>query len=138
MRKAGAVGGFDKLAFAASFHITMLEGTEVVFIVIAIGAGGVGLWMPASVGAVAALLLVAGLGVVLHRPLARVPENTLKFAVGVLLSAFGSFWVGEGMGVGWPGGDWAIPVLIAGWLMVALAAVTLARGQSGALRGRNV
>jgi uncharacterized membrane protein len=138
MRQAGWVAGFDRLAFAASFNITMLEGTEVVFIVIAIGAGGIGLWMPASVAAVAALLLVVGLGVMLHRPLARVPENTLKFMVGVLLSAFGCFWVGEGMGVGWPGGDWAIPVLIAAWLAVALAAVPLAKAQAGGARGEIV
>ena len=126
------------MAFATSFNITMLEGTEVVFIVIAIGAGGLGLWMPASVGAVAALLLVAGLGAAVHRPLSRVPENMLKFAVGVLLSAFGSFWVGEGMGAGWPGGDWAIPVLIAAWLAVAVVAVPLARAQSGVGRGGTV
>jgi uncharacterized membrane protein len=135
MRQAGGAGGFDRLAFAASFNITMLEGTEVVFIVIAIGAGGVGLWMPASVGAVAALLLVAGLGAAVHRPLARVPENTLKFAVGVLLSAFGSFWVGEGMGAAWPGGDWAIPGLVLGWLAVALVAVPLGKAQAGIGRG---
>ena len=138
MRQADGAGGFDRLAFVASFNITMLEGTEVVFIVIAIGAGGVGLWMPASVGAVTALLLVAGLGAVVHRPLARVPENTLKFAVGVLLSAFGSFWVGEGMGLGWPGGGWAIPGLIVAWLAVALVAVPLTRAQAGVARGGSV
>lgn len=135
MRLAGGVGGFDRLAFAASFNITMLEGTEVVFIVIAIGAGGVGLWIPASFGAVAALLLVGALGVALNRPLARVPENTLKFAVGVLLSAFGSFWVGEGMRIGWPGGDWAILGLVLAWLAVALVSVPLARAQAGIGRG---
>ena len=81
----------------------MLEGTEVIFIVIALGAGGTGLLLPASLGAAAALVVVIGLGLALHRPLARVPENTLKFVVGVLLSAFGTFWVAEGAGLGWPG-----------------------------------
>lgn len=115
--------GWDKVAFGASFQITMLEGTEVVFIVIAIGAGGPGLFVPASLGAVAALVVVTALGFVVHRPLARVPENALKFIVGGLLSAFGTFWVGEGMGLQWPGADWSIAALVAGYLLVALAAV---------------
>jgi uncharacterized membrane protein len=83
--------------------------------------------LPASVGAVAALAVVILLGVVVHRPLARVPENTLKFAVGVLLSAFGTFWAGEGIGAIWPGGDRAPLVLIAVFLGMALALVPLAR-----------
>jgi uncharacterized membrane protein len=74
----------------------------------------------ASLGAVAALLVVIALGVAVHRPLANVPENALKFIVGVLLSAFGTFWVGEGLGFPWPGGDWAIPALSLGFLATAL------------------
>ncbi len=105
----------------------MLEGTEVVFIVIAIGAGGTGLLLPASLGAVAALLVVVALGLAVHRPLANVPENLLKFVVGVLLSAFGSFWFGEGVGIEWPGADWSILALVAGFLAVALLAVPLCR-----------
>ncbi len=125
--------GIDKLAFAASFNIVMLEGTEVVFIVIALGAGGSGLLLPASLGAAAALLVVLALGAALHRPLARVPENTLKFIVGVLLSAFGTFWVGEGAGLAWPGPaaanpDLAIPFLMAAYLAIALWLVPLCRG----------
>ena len=127
MRRLGAGGGWDRAAFAATFQITMLEGIEVVFIVVAIGAGGTGLLLPASLGALAALLLVVGLGVALHRPLATIPENGLKFVVGVLLSAFGSFWVGEGLGLAWPGDDWSILALVAGFLLVALAAVPLCR-----------
>jgi uncharacterized membrane protein len=125
MRKLGGVRGWDRVAFAAAFQITMLEGTEVVFIVIAIGAGGVGLLVPASVGALAALFLVAGLGFALHRPLSNVPENKLKFVVGVLLSAFGTFWVGEGIGLYWPGEDWSILALVVGYLAAALATVRL-------------
>lgn len=124
---------WDKIAFAAAFNITMLEGTEVVFIVIAIGAGRAGMLLPASLGAVAALLVVIALGLVLHRPLARVPENTLKFIVGVLLSAFGTFWVGEGMHLAWPGADWAILALIAAYLVTALVLVPLCRSQSQAV-----
>jgi len=127
LRREGAVRTWDKVGIAAAFKITMLEGLEVVFIVIAVGAGGSGLLLPASVGAIAALLLVALLGVALHRPLAAVPENTLKFAVGVLLSGFGTFWVGEGMGLAWPEEDWSIPALVAGFLLVALLAVGLCR-----------
>lgn len=118
---------WDKLAFLTAFNITMLEGTEVVFIVIAIGAGGTGMLLPAGVGAIAALLVVTALGLVLHRPLARVPENTLKFLVGVLLSAFGTFWVGEGLHLGWPGADWSIPGLAAAYLVLALITVRLCR-----------
>src|SRR6202041_221590 len=111
----------------ASFQITMLEGIEVVFIVIAIGAGGAGLLMPASLGALAALLLVIVLGLTVHHPLSNVPENSLKFIVGVLLSAFGTFWVGEGLAIPWPGGDWAIPALIVGFLLTATLTMGLCR-----------
>jgi uncharacterized membrane protein len=122
--------GLDTIAFAAAFKITMLEGTEVVFIVIALGAGGAGLLLPASLGALAALIAVAGLGSVVHRPLSRIPENTLKFAVGVLLSAFGTFWVGEGLRMSWPGEDWSILGLIVSFLAVALLSTRLCRSRA--------
>jgi uncharacterized membrane protein len=124
-RLAGASGGWDKVAIATAFKITMLEGIEVVFIVIAVGAGGPGLLISASLGALAALAVVMALGLLLHRPLATIPENTLKFIVGVLLSAFGTFWVGEGLGLGWPGADWSILGLIAGFLASAVLAVRM-------------
>jgi len=116
----------DWFAGLASFKAVLLEGLEVVFIVIAVGAAR-GLIGPASAGAAAACVLVAGAGLVVHRPLARVPENALKFAVGVILSAFGVFWTGTGLGVPWPGEDLAIPVVAVLFLVVALAAVGLAR-----------
>ena len=127
-RPNGAGFSWDGVAFAAAFQITMLEGTEVVFIVIGVAAGGMGLMLPASLGALAALLVVVALGVALHRPLSRVPENTLKFAVGILLSAFGTFWAGEGIGLEWPAGDWSLAALVAVYLLVALAAVRACRG----------
>ena len=114
------------LAGLASFKAVVLEGLEVVFIVIAVGAGRGLLW-PASIGAVAACALVVGAGVALHRPLTHVPENTLKFAVGVMLSAFGVFWIGEGLGVPWPGADLAIAAFGGLFLAVALAGVRLTR-----------
>ena len=116
----------DWLAALASFKAVLVEGLEVVFIVIAVSAGR-GLLVPASAGALAACLLVAGAGFAVHRPLARVPENTLKFAVGVMLSAFGVFWTGEGLGVAWPGADLAIVAFAALFLAVGSAAVVLAR-----------
>jgi len=118
----------DWVAGLASFKAVLLEGIEVVFIVLAVGAGH-GLLVPASVGAVAACLLVVAIGFALHRPLARVPENTLKFVVGVMLSAFGVFWTGEGLGVTWPGEDVAIIAFVVLFLVTALLAVTLARRQ---------
>jgi uncharacterized membrane protein len=116
----------DWLAALASFKAVLLEGLEVVFIVIALSAGR-GTLIPASAGAVAACLLVAAVGLVVHRPLARVPENTLKFAVGVLLSAFGVFWTGEGLGVAWPGADLAIVGFTVLFLTAALASVAFLR-----------
>jgi Ca2+/H+ antiporter, TMEM165/GDT1 family len=121
------LAGWDTVAVGASFKIVMLEGIEVVFIVIAVGAVGRGLLVPAGLGAAAALLVVVGLGIALHRPLARIPENTLKFLVGVLLSAFGAFWAGEGAGLAWPGEDWSILGLIVGFLALALPMVALCR-----------
>ena len=108
----------DWLAGIASFKAVLLEGTEVVFIVIAVGAAN-GLIVPASLGALAAVVLVAVVGLFVHRPLARVPENTLKYAVGLLLTSYGIFWTGEGLGVDWPGADLAL---------VAFAALLLATG----------
>jgi uncharacterized membrane protein len=119
----------DWLAAVTSFKAVLLEGLEVVFIVIAVSAGR-GLVLPAGAGALAACLLVAAAGIVVHRPLARVPENTLKFAVGVMLSAFGMFWTGEGLGVAWPGADLAIIAFAVLFLAVGLAAVALVRRPS--------
>ena len=114
----------DWFAGLASFKAVLVEGLEVVFIVIAVSAGG-GLLVPVSMAALAACLLVAAIGVLVHRPLARVPENTLKFAVGVMLSAFGLFWTGEGLGVAWPGADLAIVAFITLLLATALSSVAL-------------
>jgi uncharacterized membrane protein len=121
----GAPARLDRVALATSFKAVTLEGLEVIFIVIATGAGG--LLAPAAVGAVLAGSLVILAGLALRRPLARVPENTLKFSVGVLLSAFGVFWVGEGQRYPWPGEDLALLGLIGGFTMVALLAVAAVR-----------
>jgi uncharacterized membrane protein len=111
------------IAGLAAFKAVLLEGLEVVFIVIAVGAGR-GLLVPASLGAAAACVTVLAIGAMIRRPLKRVPENTLKFAVGVILSAFGVFWTGEGLGVAWPGSDLAIVVFA---LLFLLAGLSLGR-----------
>ncbi|OYY06262.1 MAG: hypothetical protein B7Y67_19175 [Polynucleobacter sp. 35-46-11] len=119
----------DPIAVLTTFKAVVLEGVEVVFIVIAVGAAG-DLLVPASIGAAVAGILVIILGLTLHRPLARVPENALKFAVGVLISAFGIFWIGEGLGLHWPGNDFAIVGMVALLLITALGAVRLVRNPS--------
>lgn len=121
LRVAGAVAvaGVDVIGFITTFKAVILEGLEVVFIVIAIGAGG-GMMVPASLGAAVALALVVALGLVVHRPLARVPENAMKFTVGILITTFGMFWIGEGLGFAWPGAEWSLL-----WLVLVLLAVSL-------------
>jgi uncharacterized membrane protein len=118
----------DWIAGLTAFKAVVLEGVEVVFIVIAVGAGR-DLLIPASIGALAACLLVLVAGVFVHRPLSRVPENTLKFGVGIMLSSFGVFWTGEGLGVAWPGGDAAILVFVILFLGTALLLVPRSRRQ---------
>jgi Ca2+/H+ antiporter, TMEM165/GDT1 family len=119
----------DWIAGMTAFKAVVLEGLEVVFIVIAVSAGR-GLLLPAGLGALAACVLVLAVGAIVHRPLSRVPENTLKFGVGVMLSAFGVFWTGEGLGVAWPGHDLALFVFAALFLGAGLVASALAPGLS--------
>ena len=104
----------------------LLEGLEVVFILIAVGAGR-GLLVPAGLGALAACAVVLAAGAIVHRPLSRVPENTLKYGVGVMLSAFGVFWTGEGLGIAWPGADFALLLFAALFLGAGLLASAFAR-----------
>lgn len=116
----------DWIAGIAAFKAVLLEGLEVIFIVIAVGSGRGLLW-PASLGAIAACVLVLSVGALVHRPLARVPENTLKFCVGVMLSAFGVFWTGEGLGVEWPGHDLALFFIAGLFLLAGLIAAKMVR-----------
>jgi len=114
------------IAGITAFKAVLLEGIEVVFIVVAVGVGP-GLLGPASIGAAAAGALVLAVGLIAHRPLARVPENTLKFAVGILLSSFGVFWTGEGLGVTWPDGDFALVGFILVFSVASFLSVRIAR-----------
>lgn len=111
-RAAGMPGhGLDPYSFVIAFKGVLLEGLEVVFIALTFGANQhrVGL---AALAAAAAVVLVAGVGFASHAPLARVPENAMKFSVGVMLTSFGILWGAEGAGADWPGGDAALLVLV--------------------------
>jgi uncharacterized membrane protein len=117
-------GEFDWYAFTLSFKGVFLEGLEVAFLVVAFGDTHHNLALGA-IAAGAALVTVIVLGVVVHGPLSRVPENALKFGVGLMLIAYGTFWGGESVGVDWPGGDAAILGLVGfyglvSWLLVVL------------------
>jgi uncharacterized membrane protein len=124
-------GHHDWYAFTLSFKGVFLEGLEVAFIVVTFGAAHDD--FPLVVGsALAALVVVAVLGVVVHGPLSRVPENTMKFGVGIMLTSFGTFWGAEGAGAHWPGSDTAILVLLAAYSAVALALVSWLRSRYSA------
>ncbi len=132
--------GIDGFGFIVSFKGVLLEGLEVVFIVVTFGLGAAQRGLPnamfiASLGALAAAAAVVAAGVVMRRPLAMVPENTMKYAVGLLLSSFGVFWVVEGMGffgplgqsLEWPGDIWALVGILFAWLLVSRITVLALR-----------
>jgi uncharacterized membrane protein len=118
--------GLDWYGFTLSFKGVLLEGLEVAFIVITFGStqGSIGL---AALGAGIALVLVAVVGVLVRAPLSRVPENTLKFAVGAMLTTFGIFWSAEGAGAHWPGDDASLPGVLAFVILLSFSSVVLLR-----------
>ncbi|MBA2560080.1 MAG: TMEM165/GDT1 family protein [Propionibacteriales bacterium] len=133
--RSNTVLGLDAFGYLVSLKAVFLEGVEVVFIVLTFGlnAGNVPL---AATGGAAAAVVVSSLGMLVHRPLASIPENTLKYVVGLMLVSFGTFWSMEGLGVfsasgsslEWPGGDWAILALLVFWTLWSLALVGWLRG----------
>ena len=125
--------GLDWYSFTVAFKGVLLEGLEVAFIVITFGStqGRLGL---AAAAAGAALVLVTVVGVLVHAPLARIPENTIKFAVGLLLTTFGTFWAAEGAGVAWPGDELALLALLGFLGALSLVLVRLLRRQRLELR----
>ena len=116
----------DSVGFAVAFKGVFLEGTEVVLIVVSLGASQHRLGIAAA-AAGAAAVIVAVVGAVVARQLSQVPENTIKTVVGIMLTSFGLFWVGEGAGVHWPGSDLAILALIGLFVAVTLGSVVLLR-----------
>jgi uncharacterized membrane protein len=115
-------GWLDWTGFVVSFKGVFLEGLEVAFIVLTFGTNS-GRFALSSIGALGAFVVITTIGLVIHRPLSRVPENAIKFTVGIMLSAFGTFWAGEGIGVDWKLGDATIIVAIAGYSAVAFLLV---------------
>ena len=122
----------DAAGFAVAFKGVFLEGMEVVLIVISLGASQHKLG-DAAAAAGGAVVLVVTVGALVARQLSEVPENTIKTLVGIMLTSFGLFWVGEGAGVHWPGSDLAIPVLIGVFALVTAGAVALLKTQSPAV-----
>ena len=116
----------DWYAFTLSFKGVVLEGLEVAFIALTFGSNQHDIPL-AAVAAVAAVVVVAGVGAAVRAPLARVPENTMKFVVGVMLTAFGTFWGSQGAGAKWPGGDAALLVLVPAIAVFAVGMSALLR-----------
>jgi uncharacterized membrane protein len=125
----------DGYAFTIAFKGVLLEGLEVVFIVLTFGANQHDIGLAAAAAAVAVIVVVIA-GVAVRAPLARVPENTMKFVVGVLLSSFGTFWLGEGVGAHWPGGEASLLGLVAWTAGCALALVAWLRSPPAVPLGR--
>jgi uncharacterized membrane protein len=118
--------GLDGYAFTTAFKGVLLEGLEVVIIVLTLGASKHDVGLAAAAAALAVLTVIAA-GAAVRAPLARVPENTMKFAVGVMLCSFGMFWLGEGAGAHWPGADASLLAIVPAVLLVALATVRALR-----------
>jgi uncharacterized membrane protein len=121
-----AATGMDWISFTVAFKGVLLEGLEVAFIVVTFGASA-GQLGPASLGAALAGVLVLLVGTAVHRPLARVPENGLKFMVGLMLTTFGAFWAGEGIGVEWIAEDATLFGLFGVFTVMSMVLVWLVR-----------
>jgi uncharacterized membrane protein len=127
----GGRESIDWYSFTVSFKGVFLEGLEVAFIVVTFGAAQPNGVAIATAAAAAALVIVGAVGAIVRAPLSRVPENTLKFAVGVMLTSFGTFWAGEGAGVKWPGEDASLLGILALLLATALLTVRVLRRRRG-------
>jgi uncharacterized membrane protein len=121
--------GLDGYAFTTAFKGVLLEGVEVVVIVLTLGASRHDVGLAAAAAALAVLTVIAA-GAAVRAPLARVPENTMKFAVGVMLCSFGMFWTGEGAGAHWPGTDASLLAIVPAVLLISLATVRALRSSA--------
>jgi len=132
VRERERLGGADASAFATAFNGVFAEGTEVVVIVLSFGAGRVDALRAAGAGALTAIVLVTLAGFAVRAPLARVPENLMKWIVAIVLLAFGTLWIGEGAGIAWPFDDAFAVVLAALYALGSFAAVAVLRRGSAA------
>jgi len=117
----------DWIGFTLAFKGVFLEGLEVAFIVIAVGGSNSARLAVATAGGLLAMVVVAAVGIAVRKPLAQVPENTLKYAVGLILTSLGTFWAGEGMGAKWPADFVSIFLLIAIYFVASRIAITMIR-----------
>jgi uncharacterized membrane protein len=117
----------DRLALATAFNAVLLEGLEVAVIVVTFGAASAAALAFCALGALVAIVFVSALGFAVRKPASRVPENLLKFVVGIMLTSFGTFWTGEGLGIAWWHGDALLFGIIACYLVVSLILIRLAR-----------
>jgi uncharacterized membrane protein len=132
---------WDWVGTIVAYKAVLLEGIEVAFIVISFGAKGVTAMSAAIWGAVAAGVIVTAVAAALRHPLTAVPENWMKFGVGAMLTAFGIFWFGEGVGAEWPGDAASIPVILGAILLASWAATQMLRGllpEGAHVEARNV
>jgi uncharacterized membrane protein len=132
---------WDWVGTVVAYKAVLLEGVEVAFIVIAFGARGVAAMNAAIWGAIAAGVIVIALAAALRAPLTAVPENWMKFGVGAMLTAFGIFWFGEGIGAHWPGDAASIPLILGVILAASWVAAQLLRGllpEGAHVEARNV
>ena len=120
----------QRAGLAAAFNGVFLEGLEVAIIVVTVGSASRDALLTAAAGALAAGIVVATAALLVRRPLARVPENALKFVVGIMLVSFGTFWLGEGFRLRWPSGDATLPILMACYAGLALLIGLFLRSES--------
>jgi uncharacterized membrane protein len=123
--QGGSVARWDNVGFWISYKAVLVEGLEVAFIVLAVGATGGAALQAGIAGAVAAFVVVLLAGLALHKPLSFVPENLMKFVVGCMLTTFGVFWGGEGLLVDWPAGDATLLLILAGVVVVSIVAMRM-------------
>jgi uncharacterized membrane protein len=134
LRSTPAAGGADRLGFVTAYNAVLLEGLEVAVIVLTFGASSAAALRWAGFGAVLAVVVVGAAGVALRRPLRSVPENLLKFVVGIMLTSFGTFWSGEGLGIVWWDADWSLPPIVAAYVLVSGVTILVARRPRAAMR----
>jgi uncharacterized membrane protein len=127
---AGPKDKMDRVGFATSFNAVLLEGLEVAVIVLTFGSSARDGFLWSGIGAIIAVLVVVGAGYAVRKPFGRVPENTMKFIVGIMLTSFGTLWAGEGLGIAWWHGDVSLAWIVCLFVLVSAATIAVARRES--------